>query len=42
MKDGWVEYDLEEIWESVVFIFKEVFNKCLLILLDIVVVGIIN
>ena len=41
-KDGWVEHDPEEIWESVVSTLKEVFKKCSLTALDIAAVGITN
>ena len=41
-KDGWVEHDPEEIWESVVSTLKEVFNKCSLTPSDIAAVGITN
>lgn len=41
-KDGWVEHDPEEIWESVISTFKEVFNKCSLAPSDIAAIGITN
>ncbi|GFD70304.1 glycerol kinase GlpK [Alteromonas sp. KUL106] len=41
-KDGWVEHDPEEIWESVTATLKEVFNKCNLVPSDIASIGITN
>lgn len=41
-KDGWVEHDPEEIWESVLTTLKEVFKKCNLSPSDIASVGITN
>ncbi|AEA96386.1 glycerol kinase GlpK [Alteromonas mediterranea] len=41
-KDGWVEHDPEEIWESVVSTLKEVFNKCSVAPSDIAAIGITN
>ena len=41
-KDGWVEHDPEEIWESVVSTLKDVFKKCSLTPSDIAAVGITN
>ena len=41
-KDGWVEHEPEEIWESVLFTLKDVFKKCSLAPSDIASIGITN
>ncbi len=41
-KDGWVEHDPEEIWQSVKSTMREVFDKCQLTPKDIASIGITN
>jgi len=41
-KDGWVEHDPEEIWESVTTTMKQVFDKCSISPSDIASIGITN